>query len=161
MNQKVLVAIAITALILGILNLILLLAPPQSNPLNLAQKIPLEGSNTVIKLTENYYAVRVTISLPIEVQTLFDCYVQAEYLTENGLLKTTTEKIGIVNYDEYVPPDLYLNLDFAYEDAPLEPSIAWGSYDGNNISVTWRPHHDLVSQLVCACKTPLFETSRR
>lgn len=143
MNQKVLVALTITAMILGVLNLTLLLIPYlqidtlplQSTLPNASQKIPLKVSNIVIMVTSEYYVIRVTVSLPNEIHTLFDCYVQADYLTENNVWKTTTENIGIVNYDEYIHPQLQLDADFNSGEPPIEPSNYWQAYERANVKV--------------------------
>ena len=138
MNPKVLVAIAVTALILGILNLILLLFPPQSIPTDVAQKIPLTVSNIRITGGQDYlgtdrFVVDVTLNLPDEIPTLFNCTIQAEYLTVDNVWKTTSKNIGIVNYGDYGTEQLRLDTDFAYEDEP--PSIGWLLYDGANLKV--------------------------
>jgi hypothetical protein len=136
MNQKVLVALAVIALILGILNLIIILLPPQANPINIAQKIPLRVTNTcILQMSEDYYSFEVTVSLPDEVQTLFGCYIQADYLTENGSWKTTLKEFGIVNYHESVTPQFHVDLDFAYEGYPLKSNMGRMSYNGANLKV--------------------------
>jgi hypothetical protein len=138
MKQKVLVAIAIIALILGIINLILLLVPPQSTPIDVAQKIPLTVTNIRITGGQDYlgvdrFVIQVTLNLPEEIPTLFNCSVQAEYLTVDDVWKSTSKNIGIVNYGDYENPQLRLDTDFACEITP--PSIGWQSYDGNNLKV--------------------------
>ena len=137
MKQKVLVAIAIIALILGILNLILLLVPPQPIPID-AQKIPIAVSNLKITGGQDYlgidrFVIQVTLNLPEEIPTLFNCSVKAEYLTVDDVWKTTSKNIGIVNYGDSKNPQLRLDTDFACEITL--PSIGWQSYDGNNLKV--------------------------
>ena len=135
MNQKVLVAIAITALILGILNLVILLLPPQSNPINVVQKVPLDVSNIGIRNSTDVYTIMMLVYLSDETPTLYDCYVQVEYLTVNDLWKTTSKNIGIINFEDRVELHFNLDAEFAYESAPLEPQVSWQRYDGDNIKV--------------------------
>ena len=138
MNQKVMVAIAVTALFLGIINLIILLVPPQSNQIDMAQKIPLTVSNIRINGGQDYlgvdrFVVDVTLNLPDEIPTLYNCTVQADYLNVDNVWKTTSKNIGIVNYGDYGTEQLRLDTDFAYEEEP--PSIGWLPYDGANLKV--------------------------
>ena len=138
MNQKVLVAIAVTALILGIINLIILLVPLQSNQIDVAQKIPLEVANIKITGGQDYFGadrfvIEVILDLPDEIQTVFNCSVQADYLTVNDVWKNTSKNIGICNYGDYNYAQLRLDTDFAYEEEP--PSQGWLSYDGDNLKV--------------------------
>jgi hypothetical protein len=38
------------------------------------------------------------VILPSEIPTLFNCHVKLDYLTENGVWKTTSKDIGIIDY---------------------------------------------------------------
>ena len=138
MNQKVLVAIAVIALILGILNLILLLVPPQSNPMSTPPIRQLEVSGIKINGGQDIFGVdsvviEVTVYLPDDAPTLFNCYVQADYFTVDNVWKTTSKEIGIVNYGQNVYPQLRLDTEFASEITL--PSIGWQLYGGSNLKV--------------------------
>ena len=134
MNQKVLVAIAVTALILGILNLVILLLPPQSNPINAVQKVPLDISNIAIRNSTDVYSIMLQVYLTDETPTLYNCNVQVEYLTVDNTWKTLSKNIGIVNFEDNVELTFNLDAEFAYEFAPLDPMVPWLRYDGVNIN---------------------------
>jgi len=126
MNQKVLVALTITAIILGVLNLSLLLIPniqncissSQSNLPVSGQKMPLEFSMTINNVTE-YYPIQVTVFLPDEIQTLFNCHIRIDYLTENNIWKTTSKDIGLVNYRDHDQHSFTLDADFNSNQVPI------------------------------------------
>ena len=104
MNQKVLVALTIIAVVLGILNLTLLLIPniqnyifsSQSTLPVAGQKMPLEFGMT-INNSSGYYPIQFVAILPYEIPTLFNCHVKLDYLTESGVWKTTSKDIGLVD----------------------------------------------------------------
>jgi hypothetical protein len=144
MNQKVLVALTIIAIVLGVINLTLLFNPNlinipfQSTPPDHSQKIPLEVWNIVINNSSDYYVIRVSVGLPDEVQTLFNCYIKVDYLTKNSTWKTITRNIGIVNYRQNPPVQENLRMDGDFlSEIPLRRGR--GSifiiYEGSNVKV--------------------------
>lgn len=142
MNQKILVALTIIAIILGVLNMTLLLIPNltntlpfQSTPPDTAQKIPLEVSYA-IKNSSEYYVIRVHVSLPDEVQTLFNCYIQVDYLTKNDTWKTVSRNIGIVYYCQDPPINQNLRLDGDFmSDQNITHDAYFQKYEESNIKV--------------------------
>ena len=128
MNQKVLVTLATSAIILGVVNLTLLLipnlqnftSPSQSTLPNTGQKIPLKFTMTINNNTE-YYPVQMTVYLPDEAQTLFNCHIKIDYLTQSNSWKTASKSIGLVNYGEYSQQSLTLDADFDSGEVPISP----------------------------------------
>ena len=105
MNQKILAALSITAIILGVLNLalLLLLNPQISTDLNLPQEIPLESIGIDMQRVApdniiQFYRVSIYASIPDEPKTLYNCVFKMQYLTENDTWKTNTEYLGSVNF---------------------------------------------------------------
>ena len=105
MNQKVLVALTVFAIILGVLNLTLLLIPnilnsvSSQSTLPTGQKTPLDFTIAISK-SADYYPVRFVAVLPSEISTLFNCHVKLDYLTESGVWKTTLKDVGIVDCND-------------------------------------------------------------
>jgi hypothetical protein len=142
-NQKILTVLAITATILGLINLSLFLIPylplgsPSSQSIipNNSQKIQLKTANTAIKNITDSYAVRVYVYLPEEIETLFNCYVQADYLTENNVWKTAIENIGIVNYDDSLEIQFYIDRDFKSNSTYIGGGIYFYGIDDPNLKI--------------------------
>ena len=84
-------------------------------------QFPLRVSNIQILATQEFYVLRADVSLTNETHTLFNCYVKADYLTENNLWKTTSKNIGTVNYEDSLLPLLFLDLDFKSGNPNLTP----------------------------------------
>jgi len=93
-----------------------------SNPKN-----PLEISDIAIQDCHEYFAIRITLSLPSETQTLYNCYIEVKYLTQSDAWKTVSKNIGIVNYGEYKTEVLQLDGDFKSSNPHLKPD---GYYHG-------------------------------
>ena len=87
---------------------------------NSTQKTPLEVTNIVMKKGFDDYILRATVYLPDGISTLYNCYMEVDYLTENDSWKTVSKDIGIVNYEENIAPQLYLDSDFKSTNPYLE-----------------------------------------
>ena len=155
MNQKILAALSITAIILGVINLTLLFfLNPQINEylLNTAQEIPLENISIEIQKVsgENitqYYRVRIRASISDEPTTLYNCILKMDYLTESDTWKTNSEYLGTVNLHSDTPDNnvvigntFNVDNDFSNDDENLKASQAFLNgylveYEGNNIRV--------------------------
>ena len=155
MNQKILAALSITAIILGVINLTLLFfLNPQINEyfLNTAQEIPLENINIEIQKVsgENitqYYRVRIRASIHDESRTLYDCILKMDYLTESNTWKTNSEYFGALNLHSdtsssnvVITKSFNVDNDFNNDDENLKTSQAFLNgyqleYEGNNIRV--------------------------
>jgi len=85
MNQKILIALTVTAIILGVLNLILLFVlSPEGRPLsvNTPQDIPLTYKQVQIRIIhESQIQVYVRAEVEDNLKTLYDCEMKLDYLT--------------------------------------------------------------------------------
>jgi hypothetical protein len=150
MDQRILAALTVTAIVLGVINLtLLLILNPQINTTlsestlsNTAQEIPLEVQYIGIRNSSEYYVVQITASIPDEPLTLFNCVMQVDYLTESNTWKTTSDYLGIVDFhstviDHNVVIDrkVIIDSDFRYEPLPLRITNFTETYTGSNIKV--------------------------
>ena len=119
-NKQVFAVVIILAIILSCLYLY---SSVSSNAKN-----PLEISGIVIQDCNDYFVIRVTLSLPSETQTLYNCRIEVQYLTQTGTWKTSSKNIGIVNYELNIHETLELDSDFKSGNPYLKPD---GYYHGD------------------------------
>ena len=98
-------------------------------------KISMKITGMTIHVTGEYYVLRVDANLPDDITTLYNCIMEVDYLTENNVWKATSENIGIVNYGQYVRPQVELDADFKIGDPSLVPYAHYYQYDGTNVEV--------------------------
>jgi len=120
MNKKSLIGILIFVIILSSLYLYFAVVS------NL--KKPLEISGIALQDCHDYFAIRITLSLPSETQTLYNCHVEVAYLTQTDAWKTSSKNIGIVNYGGNILEALELDSDFKSGNPYLKPD---GEYHGD------------------------------
>jgi len=120
MNRKILIGIVIFCIILSCLYV-------YSSVLSNFKK-PLEIDGIAIQDCNEYFAMRITVSLPSKTQTLYNCHIEAQYLTQSGAWKTCSKNIGIVNYGDNIHESLQLDSDFKSGNPYLEPD---GHYHGD------------------------------
>jgi len=116
MKRKILVGIVLIAVTILTLTFLILTQSIPSDP-----KIALEISNIAIKETSEYYIIKITISLPQNHTTLYNCRIEVKYLTESNVWKTTVKDIGIINYGDYKDFTLRLDSDFKSGNPYLKP----------------------------------------
>lgn len=113
MNKKILAAILIVAIFLVCLCLCF-------GVFSNAKK-PLQVSNIAIKDCTDYFVIRIMVSLPSGIQTLYNCRIEVEYLTQNESWKTSSKNIGLVNYGDNIQETFELDDDFKSGNPYLKP----------------------------------------
>ena len=149
MNQKILVALTVIAIILGVLNLTLLFVlSPEGTPLsvNTPQDIPINYHSIYIRNETTQYTINVRIEVDDIPQTLYDCVMKVDYLTESGTFRSVYEYLGIVNFHSATPDhdgDISLERNFIiyndFENDNTNPRSGTSlpvNYYGNNIQVS-------------------------
>jgi len=148
MNQKILVALTVIAICLGILNLVLLFVlSPEGTPLsvNTPQDIPLTYKQVQIRIIhESQIQVYVKAEVEDNLKTLYDCEMKLDYLTNDSIWKSDVQYLGTINFhtlkaetDDHVIIDeyFYLDSDFQYDENSIHLSNMFLFYSGNNIKV--------------------------
>ena len=123
MNKKLFIGIALIVVVVIAVVAFYLTTSLTSNP-----KIPLGVGDIAIQELSDYYDVQVSVYLPYNYTTLFNCHIEVKYLTQNDIWKTVSKDIGILNYRDYKEQPLQLDGDFKSGNPYLKQD---GHYHGD------------------------------
>ncbi len=106
--RKIIVVIAIATAVLLIVASVYFITQQNVNP-----KIPLLVYDILIKQSgTDYYPIQVRVALPENYTTLFNCFIEVEYLTESNTWKTLSKPFGLLNYGDSKEIGFHLDMDF-------------------------------------------------